>query len=190
MSQDSDADSVSWYYSSMPVVASAVNPNPPKPAVSREEDSCALTVRAKLVSLNGGVVLAVCIVLTSMVLGAYLTNRFGGTQIALFLILTFASWVYLLDSVTERLALVGDAIVRTSALGTRFEIKLDDLSALYLIHEGLNQEIGIESINARYRDGREEKLPLGPSWRRHELEAFLASVEKAMGKKKLLKEVR
>jgi hypothetical protein len=157
---------------------------------SLDAKDCALQVKAKLVALNGGVVLAMCIMLTAMALAAYLTNRFAASQIALLSVFALAAWVYLLDGVTEKLKLSGNAIVRTSLVSGRFMINLDDIESLYLIHEGLNQNVGIESLTAKYRDGHEDKLPLGPCWRRHELEEFLASVEKAMGRKKLLKEVR
>lgn len=174
----------------MPVIAAAVNPNRRKQTKKTDEASCALQVRAKPVSLNGGVVLSVCIILSALAATAYVTGRLVAVQNALLFLLTFAAWLYLLDSATERLLLVGEAIVRESALGRRLTIKLDDMDALLLVHEGLNQEIGIESLTARYRDGHEEKLPLGPCWRRHELEAFLSSVEKAMGRTKLVEEVR
>ncbi|OGL73914.1 hypothetical protein A3E39_03995 [Candidatus Uhrbacteria bacterium RIFCSPHIGHO2_12_FULL_60_25] len=174
----------------MPVIAEVVNPSRPKQKKKADEAACAIQVRAKLVSLNGGVVLGVCIILSSMAVAAYVTNRFASVQNGLIVVLTLAAWVYLLDSVTERLQLVGDAIERSSILGRHMTIKLDDIEALLLIHEGLNQEVGIESLTARYRDGKEERLPLGPCWRRHELEAFLSSVEQAMGKAKLLEEVR
>jgi hypothetical protein len=161
-----------------------------QPVETKDDQSCAIQVKAKLVALNGGVVLAMCIMLTALGVAALLTNRFAITQIALLSVFALGSWVYLLDGVTERLTLVGNTIVRTSLIGGRIVINLVDIMNLYLVHEGLNQEIGIESLSARYRDGHEEKLPLGPCWRRHELEAFLASVEHALGKTKLLKEVR
>jgi hypothetical protein len=156
----------------------------------QDEGSCAIQVKARLIALNGGIVLAVCIMLTGLGVAAYLANRVAGMQIALLSVFALGSWVYLLDGVTEQLELTGNEIVRTSILSGRLVIKLDDIEALYLIHEGLNQEIGIESLTAKYVDGSTERLPLGPCWRRHELEAFLKSVEQALGKKKLLKEVR
>ncbi|HWQ99885.1 MAG TPA: hypothetical protein VN397_03510 [Candidatus Methylomirabilis sp.] len=174
----------------MPVIAAVVNPNRPKQKKKEDEAACALQVRAKLVSLNGGVVLSICILLTALAVAAGFTNSFASSQTMLLAVLTVGAWIYLLDSSTERLSLIGDTIVRASVLGRRSVIKLDDIAALLLVHEGLNQEVGIESLTARYHDGREEKLPLGPCWRRRELEAFLSSVEKAMGKTKLLEEVR
>jgi len=156
---------------------------------SREE-ACTVRVHAKLVSLNGGVVLAVCIILTAVFAATYLTARLAAVQSALITVLMVAAWVYLVDSVSESLSLVGRTIQRSSSFSPRTVIKLDDIKSLLLVHEGLNQEVGIESITATYRNGRFERLSLGPCWRRRDLESFLQSVEQAMGNGKLLEEVR
>jgi ATP-binding cassette subfamily F protein 3 len=91
-----------------------------------------------------------------MAIAAYMTNRFASVQNGLIVVLTLAAWVYLLDSTTERLQLVGDAIERSSILGRHMTIKLDDIAALLLVHEGLNQEVGIESLTARYGELQHE----------------------------------
>lgn len=175
----------------MPVVATAVNPNrSSRPRREGELLACVLQVKARLVSLNGGVVLALALLLSAFLAGALLSSQFAFGQMVLFGVLALAAWLYLLDSVTERLFVTGDQIERASLFGRRASIKLDDLDALLLVHEGLNQEIGIESLTARYRNGRSVRLPLGPCWRRRDLETFLTSVEQAMGSRKLVEEVR
>jgi hypothetical protein len=156
----------------------------------KKEDACTLQVRARTVSLNGGVILGLCILLTAFFIATLLSQQMETGQAILFGLLTIMSWAYFADSATERLCLVSDTIVRKSALHRTTRIKLDDIESLLLVHEGLNQEIGIESITARYRDGSNERLALGPCWRRTDLESFLESVEEAMGNRKLLEEVR
>jgi hypothetical protein len=155
-----------------------------------EETSCAIQVHAKLVSLNGGVVLAVCIVLSAISAAAFVSAHLTSSQGVLFGVLSLFAWLYLIDSVTEHLALQGDVIEKSSFLSRRMTVALRDMREMLLIHEGLNQEVGIESLVVRYRGGKTEKLPLGPCWRRHELEAFLRSVEQAIGSPELLEEVR
>jgi len=159
-----------------------VNPNarrmtPPRPL----NDACALRVGAKLVSLNGGIVLAICLVLTAVTAASALAQSFAASQSLLFVVLTLASWIYLVDSVSEKLQLEGENILRTSAVGRHVRMSIGDIKSLLLRHEGLNQQVGIESLTVEYQDGRTERMPLGPCWRRRELEAFLASVESAMG---------
>jgi hypothetical protein len=159
-----------------------VNPNvreAPHPNVPDKE--CALCVSAKLISLNGGIVLAICLVLTAVTVASVMSQSFVASQSILFVVLTLASWIYLIDSVSEKLRLEGEDIVRTSVIGKHMTIDIRDIKSLLLRHEGLNQQVGIESLTVEYQDGNTERMPLGPCWRRRELEAFLASVEQAMG---------
>jgi hypothetical protein len=149
---------------------------------------CRLRVSAKLVSLNGGIVLAVCLLLTAVTFASVYTGRLVLSQALLFLFLTLASWVYLIDSVTEKLCLVGDTIQRTAFIGRNEEVQLTDVKSFLLKHEGLNASVGIESLTVVYQDGREERIPLGPCWRRRDLEAFLESVEQSMGYEGILAE--
>jgi hypothetical protein len=146
-----------------------------------ENETCALHVSAKLVSLNGGVVLAVCLLLTIVTVASVMARSFVASQTALFVVLTIASWIYLIDSVSESLRLEGEQIVRTSVIGRSVIVDIGNIKSLLLKHEGLNQQVGIESLTVTYRNGKTERLPLGPCWRRRELEAFLASVESVMG---------
>ena len=141
-----------------------------------------LQAQAKLVSLNGGVVLGLCILFTAFFIASLVTQQLASVQVILFGILMIGAWAYLIDAVTERVSLVGASLERTSLLSRHVSISFDDVDDLVLIHEGLNQEVGIESVMVRYRDGRNERLPLGPCWKRRDLEAFLAGVESVMGR--------
>jgi hypothetical protein len=165
----------------MPVIASAVNPQPPSAARAKNGAACVVQVQATLVSLNGAVVLGLCVVFTAFFAASVFTQQLASAQVVLFGILSVGAWAYLIDAVTERVSLVGQTLERTSRLSRRVAIPFGDVDELLLIHEGLNQEVGIESVVVRYRDGHTERLPLGPCWQRHELQAFLASVQSAMG---------
>lgn len=148
---------------------------------AKQEEKCDIDVNARFISINSGVILAVCIVLSALVAGTFLSNRLAPAQAALFIVLAIASWVYFLDSATEHLALLGKKIVKTSLISPRQSIELNSIQSMVLKHEGPNQEIGIESIVVTYTNGRRGRIALGPCWRKHELEAFLASVQKFMG---------
>lgn len=159
-----------------------VNPNVREdPHPSESDGECVLRVGAKLVSLNGGIVLAICLVLTAVTAASIMAESFVASQTILFVILSVASWVYLIDSVSEKLSLEGKNIVRTSAIARRMSINIRDIKSMLLRHEGLNQQVGIESLTTEYQDGSTERMPLGPCWRRSDLEAFLESVERDMG---------
>jgi hypothetical protein len=168
----------------------AVMTQPKKRVTTSSEDVCVIQIQARLLSLGGGILLALAILFTTFLLTALFLERTITGQVILFGLLTVAIWMDLRESATERLAMIGRTIKRTSFIGRPVTIRLDDLKELLLVHEGLNMNTGTESITARYRDGREERLPLGPCWRRTDLEAFLSSVEKELGDRKLLEEVR
>jgi hypothetical protein len=165
----------------MPIVASATNPVRSKRAARQAQDvECVTSVRARLVSLDGGILLAACLLLTAFFAAALLANALELTQRLLLGVLTVAAWVYLFDSVSERIDLVGQVVVRSSFLQRHSEIAVSDMRQLILVHEGLNQAVGIASLVVRYQDGREERLALGPCWRQRELQAFIRSVERVM----------
>jgi hypothetical protein len=143
--------------------------------------ACVRVVTAKLVSLNGGVVLLLCILVTALAAALWIAGQTSGPQAILFVLLAFAGWVYLVDSCTEKLILNGRAMTLVSAVGAPRTIELSSVRSLVLRHEGFNATVGIESITITTAEGKRSRLPLGPCWRRRELEAFLTSVTEAMG---------
>lgn len=162
------------------------------PARSSRSDSdlvCAIQIQARVTSLGGGVVLATALL---FVAGAWgMAGRLESSTIAaLFGFLALAAFAYLLDGVSERLGLYGETLVHTRLFGGRTAIPLSNIQSMRLVHEGLNQQVGMESVTVRYRNGREERLALGPCWRRRDLESFLHSVEQELGKGALLEEIR
>jgi len=153
----------------------------PESPRGKKAEACDINVHANLVSLNGGIVLSICILLSALVGSAIMTNQLASTQAILFIVLAAAAWIYLIDSATEHLAYVGKKIIKTSAFSRRVAIPFEAIQSVLLKHEGPNDSLGIEAIIVVYRNGRSERLSLGPCWRRHELEAFLDTIDKAMG---------
>src|SRR6185369_1703740 len=111
-------------------------------------------------------------------------------QLTILILLTGASWMYLLDSCTERLCLVDHSIEFKAFFSRKRRIPLNELQAMLLVHEGFNLERGMESIEFRRAGRKPDRVPLGPCWQRHKLESFLHSVEEALCDPSLLKEVR
>lgn len=163
---------------------------PRRPAKADMETECPREVRAEIVSLGGGVILAICIVLTITAFMVLTIPTVTPLQRIIATTLTLAAWAYLLDSCTERLRLVDHSVEYTSLFGRRRHIPLGELRAMLLVHEGFNLERGMESIEFR-RDGKKpDRVALGPCWQRNKLEAFLHSVEEALRDPHLLEEVR
>ncbi len=154
-----------------------------------KETSCVRDVHAEIFSIGGALILMACIILTVVAVMAVGASDITGAQAVIAVVLTGAAWVYYLNSVTERLALVEHAIVYTSLVGRR-RVPLADLEAMLLVHQGFNLERGIETIEFRRRGAQSDQIALGPCWQRRHLEAFLHSVEEALNEPKLLEEVR
>jgi hypothetical protein len=165
----------------MPVLTDALPTQRRTTDDGRYSDACVREVNAKIVSINGGVVLALCILVTTVAIASSLVQNGSGTQAVLFGMLAFASWVYLIDAVTEKLRLCGRDIILSSAISSPKTLKLDGIRTITLRHEGLNANLGVESVTIKTIDGQSSRLPLGPCWRRRELEAFLDSISSHMG---------
>lgn len=162
----------------------------PKREQTDTEEECVREVRAEIVSLGGAIILAVAIVLTIVMAMVLLLPTVNAVQLAIVLLLTLASWIYLLDSCTERLRLVDHSVEFNAVFSRRRLIPIKELQAMVLVHEGFNLDRGIESIEFRRVGQKPDRLSLGPCWQRHKLEAFLHSVEEALSDPHLLEEVR
>lgn len=157
---------------------------------TKEEPTCLREVHAEVFSVGGAVILAVCLVLTAATLMAAQSARVSELQRVVMVALTVGAWLYVLDSLSERLRLVDHSVEYKSFLGRRRLIPLEELEAMLFVYEGFNLERGIESIEFRRTNRAPERISLGPCWHQHKLEAFLRSVEQALQDPHLLEEVR
>jgi hypothetical protein len=155
-----------------------------------EKTDCPIRVQAELVSLGGGVMLTICLVVSALLVMALYSPDVTGMQRIIAIILALAAWMYLFRSSTEELVLVGQEITYRAKLSRTRTVSLRDLETMLLIHQGFNLERGIETIEFRLFSKKIERLSLGPCWQRHTLEEFLGSVEDALRSPKLLEPVR
>jgi hypothetical protein len=162
----------------------------PRRAPRIEKTESVIRVRAELVSLGGGVMLAICLLIAATLIMALYSPTITGIQRFIAIVLAFASWAYLLRSATEELLLIGEEISYRAVLARPRHVPLKDLEAMLLIHQGLNLEHGIETIEFHFFNKHIERVSLGPCWQRNKLEAFLSSVEEALHSPKLLESVR
>jgi len=162
----------------------------PKKMKGDQEIECVCDVRAEIVSLGGAIMFGICILLAMSLFMVLMLPGITALQIAIVFILTLISWIYLFDSCTERLRLVGRTLHYSAAFSRKRIIPLNELDAMILMHEGFNLERGMESIEFRRRGKKPDRIALGPCWQRNKLEAFLHSVEQALQDPHLLGEVR
>ncbi len=157
---------------------------------SAEIDACPIEAHARFTSLGGGVLLALCVLLSAIWLMALVTPEASTAQRLVAVLFGMFGWFYLLNSLSERLSMEGDVLVLRSFIVRTRRIQLKELEGVLLIHEGLNLEQGIETLEIRRRHAPPERISLGPCWHRHELEVFLHSLETRLDSPKLLEEVR
>lgn len=144
------------------------------------ENVCLVQARAEVVSLGGAVLLALCLLLSAVFIMALFSPIVSGLQRFIAVVFFLAGWVYLLDSVTESLSLVGQTLEFTAKLRRTRRIPLAELEGMTLIHQGLNLEQGVETIELHQFGKHVDRISLGPCWQRHVLEAFLHSVDRAL----------
>ena len=147
---------------------------------------CIVSAHARLISVNGGIVIAIAILLTVLTIAASLSGELIVTQIVLFGLLAVAGWAYVIDSASETLCMEGKALVRRSMLSKTQTVPLKDIAKLRFRHEGLNAQVGLESLIVQYKNDDRHRISLGPCWRHYEIIDFLKSVEKAMGGDRIL----
>ena len=152
--------------------------------------SLPLHIKARLISLGGGILAALGVFLSVMFLVSFWLPRvpwaarlviFG--LLILLIVYTAAGWL-------ERLSFDGKKIIFRNWRGER-AVNPAEAAEILFVHQGLNLEHGIESLLFRDAHGDIlERFDLGPLWRRRDLEPFLHEIEKVSGRAKLVQEVR
>jgi hypothetical protein len=112
------------------------------------------------------------------------------TQHVILIALVGLSWMYFLDSITERLRLINNCVEFRSLFSRHHLVPLAQLEAMLLVYQGFNLERGMETIEFRKHDAKPQTVSLGPCWQRHKLEAFLHAVEEALHDPHLVEEIR
>ncbi len=145
---------------------------------------------ARYFSLGGGVLTGLALAFAALTFFAFSIPSRAESFGLLFLAILAALILYAVDAWSESLLLTDETLIFDSWLKRERRFALSVMESVLLVHEGLNVEIGIETLTIRRAQGDERRLALGPLWRRRDLEAFLHELEKRIGKKKLVDEVR
>lgn len=154
------------------------------------ELECIREAHAEFISLGGAIILSVCIILTLLASMAFMLPEVTNVQRGILVLLSLACWIYLVDSVTEKLKLLDHAIEYSSFFGRRKHYLLTELEGVLYVHQGFNLERGFESLEFRRVNFRPERISLGPCWQRHKLERFMRSIEVCLNDPHLFEEVR
>jgi hypothetical protein len=140
------------------------------------DSACVREIHADILSVGGAVMLAACGALTLVAVGIVPLTAITSAQRAIILLLTAGSWLYVVESLSERLRILDHHLEYKTLMSSR-RIPLEQLQSMSLTYQGLNMERGIESIEIRRRGKPVERIALGPCWQRHKLEAFIRSVQ-------------
>ncbi len=155
-----------------------------------EEEECVREAHAQFISLGGAIILSLCIVLSLVALMTLMLPAASNLQRLVLLLLAGISWLYLLDSVTEKLRLVDKAVEYRSFFSGRRSYLLTELEAVLLVHQGFNLERGFESIEFQRVGKKPDRISLGPCWQRNKLESLMHSLETELRDPHLFEEVR
>lgn len=141
-------------------------------------------IRAQIFSLGGGILLSLLgVLLIILWIGIYLPTRNIWLEGAL-IAFTGAMLLYTIDGASESLAWREDTLIFDGWLTRRRKLSLHGVARILLVHEGLNPEWGIETLTFEHGDGSYERLPLGPLWRRTDLETLLVHLRGWLQKQK------
>lgn len=162
----------------------------PRRRAARPEAECVREVHAQFISLGGAIILSVCITLTLLAAMALMLPQVTNVQLGILVMLSMACWIYLIDSVTEKLRLVDHSIEYRSFFSRRKMYALGELEAVLYVHQGFNLERGFESVEFRRVNVKPDRISLGPCWQRNKLEGFMRSIEVCLNDPHLIEEVR
>lgn len=147
-------------------------------------------VQARLISLGGGLLAGVSLVVMALLYVATISAGSSTIQRAVVWLVMAALALYLADAWSEHLDFDEGTIAFDSLLKRRQSVDLDQADEVLLFYEGLNLERGIWTVRLRRRDADEVRFALGALWHRRDLERFMRKIETALGKRKLVEEVR
>lgn len=143
--------------------------------VSMDQVTC---VRANVVSLGGGVILSVAILLTTAAGATYFFSDVTNLQRVILFLFAIGSWIYFIDCISERLTYINNVLEFSSLCSRTARVSLESVQSVFLIHQGFNLERGMESLEICCEGKESKRIDLGPCWQRNILESFLLTIER------------
>lgn len=134
-------------------------------------------IRAQLVSMGGGIILAVTIMVTLVFIFSFLMPQGNGTQLLIIIILSIISWVYFINCATEHLKLTESELIYSSMLTRTQRIAFEDIEAYKLTDLGVQLNGSMYVLEIQHAEKKQPvEISLGPCWRRHELRQFIKTL--------------
>ncbi len=135
--------------------------------------SSSFRVRAQMATLGGAILLAVCITVTLVLLFSLVIPRMNGSQQLIVVLLSVGTWMYFLNSVSERIALEDEVLEVRSLLGRTHRFSLSEIQSIRVMERGLRLDgapflIEIQTVNR----SKPREIALGPCWKEGQLKEF------------------
>ncbi len=160
----------------MPDDARAVRKNRKVPKIR----SCPIEVRAHLFSIAGIALLVGCVALTSFLVAALSFAPITNTQLIILFVLTGASWIYFVNSTTERFHLSENVLEFRSSLGRSRQLPISDLELFSVTHFKLTTDRAFGAATFQLQGEELQEISLGPCWKRRELDMLTATLQDMM----------
>lgn len=128
-----------------------------------------MRIRPYLFSVGGGVLITMAGFLSLLLIAAVVIHR-GWLMIFVSALMLTVCLGYMTWSLSERLWLEGMVLHYSAWFRAPLSVDVRHIQELCFIHQGLNTEEGIEQCFIRFISGERARIPLGPLWRRRDLE--------------------
>ena len=126
-------------------------------------DACEIESRAEIISLGAVIVIGIAFLMSAFALFALMHPSRDLLQIVPAVAAAVATWLFVIDSCSERLLLIGNDVTLTSRFRRVRRVSLSGAESLSFHHEGFNLEQGMVAIEVRKKN-QSLRLPLGPCW--------------------------
>lgn len=130
-------------------------------------------VKADLITLGGGIILAATIILTLVFVLTLIYPKGNGLQFVIIASLTLVSWGFLLNCSTESLSLENGYLQFKSFIGRTVRIELDKINSYKLTDLGVTLDGNMFLIEVAHEDDEKPvEIFLSPCWKKSDLKDF------------------
>ncbi len=145
--------------------------------VGRQIDEPLNDVRSNLVSPGGALILAVTIVLTLFLAMSLVLPALDGLQTAIFAMLAFVCWGYLLNCSSEKLRLEDGVLQYRAMMGRSHSYPLEIIRGFRLTDLGVSLNGSMYVLEISLEDKtRPVQISLGPCWKKRDLVKFIKTL--------------
>jgi len=152
-------------------------------------DTVSIRARAELMSLGGVILLSMIFSFLVLLIISYNSPYHSLWLRWILTMVLVATLVYFLEGLTEELRFDGETVRFRAWFKPAPAVDLMKVEKIFLVHEGLNVEHGIETMLFQLSDGSRIRFGLGPLWHQHHLLTFVRELEGLAGKTLLIEKL-